>query len=287
MPGCVAVLGAGIMGAPMARNLLGAGFQVRVWNRSAAKAQALAGDGAGAADTPAAAVHEAGLVLTVLADGEAVQEVMRDAAPAMPEGSVWLQMSTVGEKATEALARLAAEHGIAFVDAPVVGTKQPAEEGKLVILASGPGDALDRAQPVFDAVGSKTLRLGEAGAGSRMKLVTNSWIVGLVEALAETISLAESVGVEPAKFLEVIDGGPLSPVYAQVKGKMMVERDFPTSFPLKHSLKDARLVLDAAEGTGVELPVIEAVARQMERAAKAGHADEDMAATIYASAPRQ
>src|SRR5205823_10211775 len=170
-----------------------------------------------------------------------------------------------------------------FVDVPVIGTKAPAEQGELVVLASGPADALERAQPVFDAIGSKTFVLGEAGAGSRMKLVVNSWIVVLVEGLAETLALAESIGVDPGKFLEVIDGGPLGPAYAQVKGKMMVEREFPTSFPLKHSLKDARLVLQAAERAGLRLPVVDAVVEQMQLAAEHSHAEEDMAATIYAS----
>jgi 3-hydroxyisobutyrate dehydrogenase len=164
----------------------------------------------------------------------------------------------------------------------VIGTKAPAEQGQLIVLASGPSDALERCRPVFDAIGSKTIELGEAGAGSRMKLVTNAWIVALVESLAETIAFAESIGVDPAKFLEAIDGGPVGAPYAQLKGKMMVERDFPTSFALKHALKDARLVLEAAEEAGVTLPVVEAVVEQMARAAK-NHGDEDMAATVRAT----
>jgi 3-hydroxyisobutyrate dehydrogenase len=284
MPDRVAVIGTGIMGAPMARNLLKAGFEASVWNRSPDRAGSLAEDGADVAGAADDAVRRADFVITMLTDGDAVEEVMRHACTAMPDGAIWLQMSTVGER-IDALAKLAEEHGVTMVDAPVVGTKQPAEEGRLVVLASGPDDALDRAQPVFDAVGSKTVRLGETGNGSRMKLVMNTWVVALVEGLAETIAFAESIGVDPAAFLEAIDGGPMSPAYAQLKGKMMVERDFPPSFPLKHALKDARLVLQAAERTRVDLPVIEAVAAQMERAAKASHADEDMAATLYASAP--
>ena len=114
-------------------------------------------------------------------------------------------------------------------------------------------------------------------------LVVNNWIVAIVEGLAETIAFAESIGVDPAKFLEVIDGGPLGPAYAQLKGRMMIEREFPTSFPLKHSLKDARLVLQAAERAGLRLPVVDAVVEQMQLAAEHSHAEEDMAATIYAS----
>jgi 3-hydroxyisobutyrate dehydrogenase len=183
----------------------------------------------------------------------------------------------------ERLMRIAEEHRCALVDCPVLGTKEPAEKGELVVLAAGPDDALDRAQPVFDAIGSKTVRLGDTGAASRMKLVLNSWIVALVESLAETIAYSESIGVDPAKFLEVIDGGPMGAPYAQLKGKMMAEREFPTSFPLKHSLKDARLVLESAQRAGIRLPLIEVVAEQMERAVKQGHGDEDLAASIRAS----
>ena len=282
MPDRVAVLGTGIMGAPMARNLLKAGFEVSAWNRSPDKARALGEDGADVAETPADAVRQADFVMTMLADGEAVAEVMKRAAALMRDDAIWLQTSTVGED-VERLMRLAEEHSCTFVDCPVLGTKAPAEKGELVVLASGPDDALERAQPVFDAIGSKTVRLGDGDAASRMKLVLNSWIVALVESLSETIAYAESIGADPAKFLEIIDGGPMGSPYAQMKGKMMVEREFPTSFPLKHSLKDARLVLESAERAGIRLPLIEVVAEQMERALKQGHGDEDMAASIFAS----
>jgi 3-hydroxyisobutyrate dehydrogenase len=278
----VAVLGTGIMGAAMARNLLKAGCELRAWNRSPDKARELAQHGADVSETPSGAVREAEFVITMLSDGDAVAAVMKEAAGSVRDDAIWLQTSTVGED-YERLARLAEEHGITYVDAPVLGTKEPAEKGELVVLASGPPDAIERAQPVFDAIASKIVVLGEAGTGSRMKLVLNSWIVTIVEGLAETIAFAESIGVDPAKFLEVIRGGPLDSPYAQLKAKMMLERDFPTSFPLKHSLKDARLVLNAAEREGLNLPIIEAVVAQMERAAGSGHADEDIAATIYAS----
>jgi 3-hydroxyisobutyrate dehydrogenase len=280
----VALLGTGIMGAPMGRNLLKAGLDVTVWNRSTDKARPLSDDGAEVADKASDAVANADFVLTMLADGPAVESVMSEAASAVRDDAVWLQMSTVGIEATERLAQIAADHGITFVDAPVLGTKQPAEQAQLIVLASGPGDALERARPVFDAVGSKVVELGEAGNGSRMKLVLNSWLVALVEGLAETISFAEAVGVDPAKFLEIIDGGPMGPPYAALKGKMMIERDFPASFPLRLSVKDARLVLEAAQRKQIELPLVETVTRQMERAAELGHAEEDLAATIYATA---
>jgi 3-hydroxyisobutyrate dehydrogenase len=287
----VAVLGTGTMGAPMARNLVEAGFEVRAWNRSPDKAEAVADDGGDAAvacPTPADAARGADFVMTVLADGDAVEDTMTGddgGLAGMADDAVWLQMSTVGLVATERLAELASERGIAFVDAPVLGTKQPAEQGELIVLASGPRDARERAKPVFEAVGSKTVELGDAGEGTRLKLVINSWLVTLVEGLAETIAFAEAIGVDPQVFLDTIDGGPLGPVYAQLKGKLMINRDFPAAFSLALARKDAGLVLEAAERHGFDAALVRVIADKMERAIELGHGDEDMAATIYASLP--
>jgi 3-hydroxyisobutyrate dehydrogenase len=189
----VAVLGTGIMGAPMARNLLKAGFQVRVWNRTPDKARVLAADGADLAETPTDAVLEAAFVITMLTDTAAVLAVMGEAAESVPDGAVWLQTSM--DTDAERVAGLAQDHGIAFVDCPVIGTSETAKRGRLVVLASGPGVALDRAQPIFDAIGSKTVRLDpEAGGASRRKLVVNAWAVGLWESLRAQLSRAARWG---------------------------------------------------------------------------------------------
>jgi 3-hydroxyisobutyrate dehydrogenase len=275
----VAFLGTGIMGAPMAANCVKAGLDVTAWNRTRSKAEAI--EGVRVAGSPAEAVAAADLVVTMLADGHAVEAVIRDAIDAFPPGAVWLQMSTVGIAATERLSQLASERGIAFVDAPVVGTRQPAEQGTLTVLASGPPEAIERGRPVFDAVGSKTVVLGPVGEASRLKLVVNNWILELLGALAETLAFAEGIGVDPRTFLETIDGSPLSPPYAQVKGKMMIERRFPPSFTLSLAHKDALLVLEAAERHGLELPFAPVNERVQERAIEAGHGDEDMAAVWY------
>jgi 3-hydroxyisobutyrate dehydrogenase len=186
----VAVLGTGIMGAPMARNLLKAGFQVRAWNRTPDKARVLAAEGADLAETPADAVREAAFVITMLTDAAAVLAVMGRAAESVPDGAVWLQTSMVG-KDVESVAGLAEDHGITFVDCPVIGTRETAKHGRLVVLASGPGDALDRAQPIFDAIGLKTVRLEpQAGGASRRKLVAAAWTVGLAESLRAQLSRA-------------------------------------------------------------------------------------------------
>jgi 3-hydroxyisobutyrate dehydrogenase len=277
----VALLGTGTMGAPMARNLVQAGFTVRVWNRSAEKARAI--EGAQVCSTPAEAADGADFLLTMLSDGNAVEATVADGV--LGGGAVWLQMSTVGLVATERLQELAADSGTPFVDAPVVGTKQPAEKGELTILSSGPSDVRERARPVFEAVGARIIELGEAGEGTRLKLVINSWLVILVEGLAETIAFAEAIGIDPEKFLETIDGGPTGPPYATLKGKMMIARKFDPSFSLALARKDAGLVLEAAERHGFDAALVEVVARRMDEAIEQGHGDEDMAATFYASAP--
>jgi 3-hydroxyisobutyrate dehydrogenase len=183
----VAVLGIGIMGAPMARNLLKAGFQVRVWNRTPEKARVLAAEGADLAQTPAEAVRDAAFVITMLTDTAAVLAVMGPAAESVAPDAVWLQTSM--DTDLERVGALAGDHGITFVSCPVIGTRETARRGRLVVLASGPGDVLDRAQPIFDAIGSKTVRLEpETGRASRMRLVVSAWTVGILESLRAQLS---------------------------------------------------------------------------------------------------
>ncbi|MGZ4609919.1 MAG: NAD(P)-dependent oxidoreductase [Actinomycetes bacterium] len=278
----VAVLGTGTMGAPIARNLAAAGFTVRAWNRSRAKADPLATDGVTVVDSPGAAAHGADFLITLLFDVDSVLSVAPEALGALPRDGVWLQMSTVGVQGTRRLARLAAEHRVAFVDAPVLGTKTPAEPGTLVVLASGEEALRARCAPVFAAVGERTLWVdGETGA-STLKLVVNNWVLALIEGLAESIALAEGGGLDPQLFLDAIKGGPTDTPYAQLKGSMIIDRRFAPSFALSGATKDAGLVLDLAAEAGVDLAVTEAVRRHMARAVEMGHGDEDMAATYYA-----
>lgn len=283
----VAVLGAGgTMGLPMTRHIAETGMEVWAWNRTGEKAEPLSGHGIEVAETAAEAASGADIVLTILSDADAVSAVMEgdDGGLSGAEGgSTWLQMSTIGIEGTERCAALAEEHDLVLVDAPVVGTKKPAEEGKLTVLASGPEDARERCEPIFDAVGQKTVWLGEAGTGTRMKLVVNSWLLSLVEGLAETIAFAEGIDIDPGQFLDTISGSPVDNPYAQMKGQMMIERSFEPSFKLELAAKDARLVLEAMERHDLELPMLEAIRAQLEQAARE-HGDEDMAATYLASA---
>ena len=223
----------------------------------------------------------------MLADADVTEEVVGGdgVLSGLADGGVWLQTATVGAEGNGRLAKMAEDRGVPYVDAPVLGTRQPAEQGQLVVLASGPDDVRDKCGPVFEAVGAKTLWLGEAGAGSRLKLVVNNWIVGLLGALAETISLARATGVDPASFLETIEGGPLGLPYAQMKGSLMIEEDFPTSFSAKLARKDTGLVLEAANAEGLHLALAEAVAARFDQSIEAGHGEEDMAAIFEAIKP--
>jgi 3-hydroxyisobutyrate dehydrogenase len=281
----VAVLGTGIMGAPMARHLTGAGHDVTVRNRTAEKAQPLAEHGASVAQDPAAAITGAEVIVTMLTDGEAVEDVMAEAAPAAAAGTLWWQASTVGIAGIEALTALAEEHGLVLVDAPVLGTKGPAESGDLVVLASGPADAVQRLAPLFDVVGSKTITLGDAGTGTRFKLVMNHWVLAVTDAIAETLVMGEGLDLDPNLFLEAIEGGVLDIGYAHLKGPGMIAGELPVAFPLKHALKDADLILEAAQRHGLDLALAATVRERYARAAADGHADEDMGMVVAAVRP--
>jgi 3-hydroxyisobutyrate dehydrogenase len=273
------------MGLPMARNAARAGLEVSAWNRTREKAEPLAEDGVEIASTPAEAAEGAELIVTMLRDAEAVLDSVEGddgALAAAEKDAIWVQMSTIGIDATERCAALAAERGVEFVDAPVTGTKGPAEEGELTVFASGPESARELCAPLFDAVGKKILWVGEAGAGTRLKLVVNSWLLSVVEGVAETLALAEGIGVDPAQFLEAISGSPIDTGYAQLKGKAMIERDFGPSFKLELAAKDAGLVAEAIERHGLELPLLETIRERLAEAARE-HGDEDVAATFLAS----
>jgi 3-hydroxyisobutyrate dehydrogenase len=222
-------------------------------------------------------VRGAAVLVTVLADADITEKIVRDAAPAT--GTVWLQTATVGVDGCARLASLAAELGVTYVDAPVLGTKGPAEAGTLTVLASGPDDARVVVAPVLDAIGAKTLWLGEAGNGSRLKLVANSWVLTVVEGVAEALSLAKALGLDPQLFLDVVAGGAVDAPYVQVKGGAMLSHDLDAQFPLWGAAKDARLIEEAAQAAGIDLAIIPAARRHFERAEAAGHGDLDMAAT--------
>ena len=286
----VAVIGAGIMGSAMARNLVAAGLTTRVWDRSPSATGPLADAGAVVAASAREAVRDAGVVITMLPTADVVDSVVFDAgvAGAFADGCVWAQMGTIGVEATLRIRdRLAAQQpGVMFVDAPVSGSKGPAEQGQLLILASGPAAAADVLRPVFDVIGRKTVWLGEAGQGSQMKLVVNAYMSILIEGVAETMELADRLGIGHQQLAEVIEGGPLDAPIADAKLHKMDQQDYAAEFPLEWALKDVDLAIGAAGGEAP--PLLAALSGQWHAAVAAGHGRQDVsAARLALTDPRQ
>jgi 3-hydroxyisobutyrate dehydrogenase len=275
----VAVLGTGIMGFPMARNIAQAGHTVRAWNRSRDKAAPLTGHGVTVLDSAPQAVEDADLVVTMLTDVNAVIATMTDdVLKAFRPDAVWLQMSTVGVEGTRRLAELARQHGIAYIDAPVSGTRKPAEDGQLAVLAAGDPALREKAQPVFDAVGASRRWVGdEPGNATALKLVLNGWVLTVTDGVSEALSLTGGLGLDPQLFLDAITGGSLEIGYAFIKGPVMISGDYAPSFPAALAAKDADLIMEAASAVGVPLSVIPAVRDDLRYAIAEGHANDDMA----------
>ncbi|MEU8897314.1 NAD(P)-dependent oxidoreductase [Nocardia sp. NPDC048505] len=277
----VAVLGTGLIGAPVAANLRAVG-PVRVWNRTRATADRLAARGGlEVFGTPAAAVDGADVVVTVLTDGPAVREVVESARPA--PGTVWIQLGTVGLADITELAELAHRRELIFFDAPVQGTRQPAEAGRLVVLAAGPDHDRATATAVFDAIGSRTVWVGtEPGAATRLKLALNSLVFALTHGIAESLALATALGLDPHLIPDVIADGPLDSGFFRAKAAAILDADYTTAFSIDNAIKDARLIRSAAEKAGVAVDVTRAGLDRFERAAAAGHGAADMAASYLA-----
>ncbi len=273
----VAVLGAGTMGRGMTHSLIRNGFTVGVWDRTPGKAAALAADGATAHEDARDAVREDEVVITMLADADAVNQVVfgDGMLAAMQPQAVWAQMGTIGVTATEEVAARASRErpDVYFVDAPVSGTRQPAENGQLLILASGPEQAKPVLEPVFAALGRETKWLGDAGAGSRLKLLMNSWLVFLVEGAAEIMALADSLGVDHQQVLDFLSSGNLANPAAAAKFAKMDAGDDSPDFALQWALKDIRLAMEAS---GRRLPMLEVIRERWAALVSQGLGDRDV-----------
>ncbi len=280
----VAVLGTGIMGSAMARNLVAAGLPVTVWDRSEAATAPLAQAGARLAADAQDAVRGARVVITILPTADVVTSVMfgGGAVGAFADGAVWAQMGTIGVAPTAEIASRLSQlrPEVMFVDAPVSGSKGPAEAGQLLILASGPQEAEPVVRPVFSVLGRKTVWLGPAGQGSRMKIAVNAYMSTLIEGVAEALELAGRLGVDASKLNEAIEGGPLDAPIADAKLHKMERGDFEPEFPLEWALKDVDLAI-AAAGLNPP-PLLVALSRQWHAAVDAGHGREDVAAAVLA-----
>jgi 3-hydroxyisobutyrate dehydrogenase len=275
----VAVLGAGALGAAMAARLGETGHEVRLWNRTAERARVAAEPATGvtAVQTVVEAVSAASVVITVLRDGDAVTEVMIDAIDELDPDAVWVQASTVGPRSALALADLAHGHGVAFLDAPVSGSTEPARQGRLVWLVAGDEDALTRARLVLDDLGSSVLHVGNGVEGSSLKLAVNAWMTAATVAMSDVLALCDVLGVSHASFVAAINAGPLAMPYELQKVRLMDDGSYEPGFAVGLALKD----LDLAAASAVPSPLLQTVRDRLQLAVAAGHGNDDLAAVDY------
>lgn len=274
--------GLGIMGSAMAANLVKAGLSVTVWNRSADKCAPMADMGAAVVDSPRALADRCDIVIAMLANPQAVVSV-RDGADGiiagLTAGKGYLDMSTVDADTSLESARLALKKGARFLEAPVAGSRKPAEDATLTIMAAGDRDLYDTALPVLEKMGKKVMFLGKAGQAARMKLANNLVMCGALTALCEGLALASASGLDTAQLLEILDSGAVSNPMFRLKGPLIAaNRDYPAAFPLKHMQKDLRLALRLAEESGQPLFAAATIHELYKSALSAGLADSDFAA---------
>jgi 3-hydroxyisobutyrate dehydrogenase len=278
----VTVLGMGAMGAGMARSLLREGIEVTVWNRTAERSEPLADAGATVAVDVTDSVTDADVVLAMLFDTAATLDVMAKVLPVMKDGAVFVQCATVGVEGASQTAAVAAEHGVAFLDCPVLGTKAPAEQGKLVMLASGDPALRERVQPAFDAISTKTIWVGtELGLGSKLKLVCNAWIGALAAAVGQSFALARGLGLDQQLMLDALSGAAADSPYLQMKGKAIIDESFAPQFSVDGVRKDTGLIREAIAGAGLSTALVDGVRAAFDAASEAGHGGDDMAAVYF------
>ncbi len=275
----VAFLGLGIMGRPMAANLVKAGHEVAVWNRTPGKEP----DGAQAASSAAEAAREAEVVWMCVADTAAVEQVLfgkSGVEEAVASGAVVVDSSTISPSATVQYAGRLRARGAEYVDAPITGSKLGAESGQLIFMAGGAEETLARLQPLFSAMGKAVFRMGDVGKGQSAKLAMNLMIALTYQGFAEGLTLATKLGVQADKLLELINATMVRSGVVDYKGPFVLRRDFSPNFPLRLMHKDIHLMLDAARELRVKLPGLETVEEIYEIATEEGQSDLDYAATI-------
>ncbi len=256
------LIGLGLMGRPMAANLLKKGFQVTVWNRTASRAEELKAQGAKVAATPREAAAAADVLITIVSDPPAVEQVLwgdNGVLSGLRRGSVLVDSSTVSPDLARRTASACAEKGVEFLDAPVTGGTWGAEKGELVMMVGGPAETLARVEPVFAAVAKKWFHVGPNGAGQTAKLAMNLLLALEVDALAEALALASAGGVAGERVIDIMQSSMARAPVLDVKAPMLLERKYAPSFPLRLMNKDVRLALDLAKELGVRLPAGEAV----------------------------
>jgi 3-hydroxyisobutyrate dehydrogenase-like beta-hydroxyacid dehydrogenase len=285
--GRVAFCGLGIMGGPMAENLAKAGFELSVYTRTREKAERFAAenDNATAAGSPREAAEGADTVITMVPDAPEVEEVLLGddgAVHGLAEGGLAIDMSTIAPTSAKAIGERLDDDGVAFLEAPVSGSRPKAEAGTLTIMVGGEDADFDRAQPLFDAMGELIVHVGPRGHAQLAKLLTNTMGAVHAAALAESVLAVEKAGIDPDAFLAVAAGSAGNSTVLGLKGKPMFERDFTPLFKLEHMLKDVRHCLNEAKALGVELRLGSLVEPLFATAADEGHGEEDFAAVIRA-----
>ncbi len=274
----VAVLGIGTMGHGMAASALRAGLPTIVWDRHPEATRDLAERGADVADTAVEAAERAGIVVTMVPDADAVISVARDQGmlAALAPGAIWAQMATIGLAGiTEVMALVDRERpDVTLLDAPVSGSKDPAERGQLIIFASGPDEARPRVAPLFDALGRRTVWVGAAGAGTRLKLVNNTWLAFENEAVAASVALARRLGLATETVADALDGSPIVSPWQAAKLERITAGDFSAQFALSLALKDVHLALQAAAGD--RFAALACLADEWQQAVDQGLGDQDL-----------
>ena len=278
----VAFLGLGIMGKPMAANVARAGFDLTVWNRTRERADAFAAehDGVRVAESPAQAASEADAVVTMVPDAPEVEEVLFAAAGGMAQGAVAIDMSTIPPTASRAIGERLRERGIAFLDAPVTGSRPKAEDATLTIMAGGDAADFERARPLLESMGRLVLHVGPSGHGEMIKLINNTLSAINAAALAEALTTGQAAGVDTDKLRQVVAAGSGGSAMLELKAQTMLDRDFDPLFKLEHMLKDVRHCIAEAEALGVEPRVAKLVESIYGEAAANGLGERDFAAVF-------
>lgn len=277
----IGFMGVGIMGLPMAANLLKAGFKVNVFNRTPAKAEPLAAQGATVAASPRELAEAVDLLILMVTGPEAIQDLLWGREGAFRElgpGKTLINMSSVAPRFSRELDSVLTGAGTTFIDAPVSGSKKAAEDRALIILASGPKEAVNQVTPVLLAMGKKVVYCGEAGQGSMMKMTINLLLGLMMAGLAEAVAFGKAGGLTPEAVLEVVHAGPLSCGLFQLKTEMLTQGVFPAQFPLKHMTKDAKFIVDTAFETGAGAPLGHLLLHLYRRGLSLGLGDQDFAA---------
>lgn len=278
-------IGLGIMGSAMAKNLIKAGYRITIWNRSPAKTADLAAMGADLAETPQQVVEKCSITFAMLADPSAAKEVVfgkYGVIDGIGNGHSYIDMSTVDPETSWEIGTAITNRGGRFLEAPVSGSKKPAEEGTLVILAAGDHSLFEDAMPALEKIGKKILYLGETGNGARMKLIVNMIMGGMMSIFCEGLSLGEKSGLAAQDILDVLDAGAISNPMFRLKGGVIAGGYYDTNFPLKHMQKDLRLAVNLGDSVNQPLHTASAANEVFKRAKELGFGDEDFAAVFKA-----